>query len=105
MVTIIALISTPVVIVPASATSPALCVGAYTNLEIKIARHVPEHIPPDIIEEVEVVVPAIVPVPAVAMVIVPGHVESTHARCQQDQTSCERRLDKFHSSDLDDVTV
>lgn len=86
MVAIIALVSAPVAVAPAlaSATTPALGVGAYTNLEIEVARHVTKHVTPDVIEEIEVVAPAIVTTPAITMVVIPGHVERDSARRKQD---------------------
>jgi hypothetical protein len=77
MITIIAVVSAPVVITSAStaASAPAICIGAYTDFKIKITGHITEHIAPDIIEEVEIIIPAIITAPAVTTVIVPGHVK------------------------------
>jgi hypothetical protein len=88
MAAIITLISAPVAVTSArasaSATTPALGVGAYPNLEIEITRHIAKHVTPDIIEEIEVVAPAIITTPAIAMVVIPGHVERDRARRKQD---------------------
>jgi hypothetical protein len=77
MVTVIAVVTTPVVITSASAaaSTPAVCIGTYTDLEVKITSHIAEHIAPHIIEEIKVIIPAIITVPAVTTVIVPRHVK------------------------------
>jgi hypothetical protein len=77
MVTVIAMVAAPVMIssTSAPASAPSICIGTYANFKIKVAGHVTEHITPDIIEKVEVIIPAVVTTPAVATVIIPGHVE------------------------------
>jgi hypothetical protein len=77
MISVIAVVAAPVVITPTSApaSAPAICIGTYADFKIKVAGHVTEHITPDIIEKVEVIIPAIITTPAVTTVIVPGHVE------------------------------
>jgi hypothetical protein len=86
MAAIIAMVTAPVAVAPAfaSATTPALGVGAYANLEIEVARHITKHVAPDIVEEIEVVAPAIITTPAIAMVVIPGHVDRNCARREQD---------------------
>jgi hypothetical protein len=70
------MITTPVVIAasPASATTPAFGIGAYSYFKIKITGHVTEHVAPDIIEGIEAGIPAIISTPVIATIIVPGHV-------------------------------
>ena len=77
IITIIAVVATPVIITTAtaSATTPALGIGANSDFKIKITGHITEHVTPDIIHEVKFVVTAIVSVPTIPVVIVvPRHV-------------------------------
>jgi hypothetical protein len=103
MVAIVTMVTAPVVVAPtlASTATPALGIGADTNLEIEVARHIAEHVAPDIIKEIEVVAPAIITAPTIAMVVIPGHVDRDRARREQDQNCREHCLNSFHSSDLD----
>lgn len=103
MVAIIAMISAPIAVAPAlaSAATPTLGIGAYTNLEIEVTPHIAEHVAPDIIEEIKVVEPTIVATPAIVPVVVPRHVNRNRARREQEQTRREHRLNSFHSCDLD----
>jgi hypothetical protein len=87
VITIITLVSAPVVIASAAASSsaPGICTGAYANFEVEIAGHVTEHVTPHIIEKIEVVIPAVIPAPAIpTVIVVPGHVKRVCAGCQQD---------------------
>ena len=97
------MVSAPIVVAPtlASTATPTIGIGAYGNLEIEVTTHIPEHVAPDIIEEIEVVEPTIVATPAIVTVIVPRHVDRNRARREQEQARREHRLNSFHSCDLD----
>lgn len=76
-ITIIAVVSTPVIIAstPASASSPAFGIGSNSDFKINITEHIIKHVTPDIIHEVESVVSAMVPAPTVpVLTVIPGHV-------------------------------
>jgi hypothetical protein len=77
MVTIETVVSAPVVVTStsAAASAPAIRIGANANFEIKVSSHITKHIAPDIVKEVEIIIPAIVSAPAVTAVIVPGHIK------------------------------
>ena len=76
MSAVIAVVTAPVVVAPApaSATTPAIRVGTDGYLKIKITGHIAEKIAPDVIKDVETVVPSVIAAPSVTVVIVPGHV-------------------------------